>query len=333
MATKNRSRLTAGVAISGLLTASLFIGSQSWAAPRDRLPPTTPTNLVVTARTDTSISVSWNGSTDDSGRFSYKVRINNLNNSAYNSLATVSQSQTTYTAKFLPPSNNYSFSVYAVDAANNRSGDSNSVNTSTLADTTPPTTPNLEASVVAPSRVQLVWTKSTDNVANHCCSYDIMMNGSQLTEHINWAAAPDGHLAAVIRRLSPATTYTFSISVRDWSGNNVTTSNVATVTTTASDDTTPPTVPGNLHLVRDDGCAEVWLGWNEATDDEDSQSEIEYEIYVGDELSPLPVSAGVDMDFVYGTEAGDNFFYIRAVDRSGNVSAPSAPIRLYLWPC
>lgn len=333
MTTQHPSRLVAGVVASAFLIALLFIGYQSSAAPRDRVPPTTPNNLVVTGRTDTTISVAWNASTDNSGNLSYKIRMNNLNNSAYNSLATVSQSQTTYTARFLPPNNNYTFSVYAVDGANNRSGDSNSVYTSTLADTTPPAAPALEATVVAPSRVQLVWTESSDNVANHCCSYGITMNGSPTTEHINWAAAPTGHLAVIVRHLTPATTYTFSISVRDWSGGNVAASNTVTVTTTASHDTVPPTAPGNVHLVRDDGCAEVWLGWNEATDDADSQSEIEYEIYVGDVLSPLPVSAGVNVDFVYGTEAGNNFFYVKAVDRSGNVSAASSPIRLYLWPC
>jgi hypothetical protein len=46
-----------------------------------------------------------------------------------------------------------------------------------------------------------------------------------------------------------------------------------------------------LHLVRDDSCAEVWIGWTQATDQVDSQDKIEYEIYVNGVLSPLPVSA------------------------------------------
>jgi hypothetical protein len=88
-----------------------------------------------------------------------------------------------------------------------------------------------------------------------------------------------------------------------------------------------------LHLVRDQGCAEVWIGWQESTDETDAQSVIEYEIYVNDVLSPLPVSAGVNIDFVYGTAFGDNIFYVKAVDRSGNTSAASTPIKLFLWPC
>jgi len=89
----------------------------------------------------------------------------------------------------------------------------------------------------------------------------------------------------------------------------------------------------DLHLVRDDGCGEVWLGWDEATDDLDAQDQIEYEIYVNGVLSPLAVSAGVDPDFVYGTNHGDNWFLVKAVDRTGNTSVSSNPIRLFLWPC
>ena len=40
---------------------------------RDRTPPTTPTNLRITATTDTTVSLAWNASTDNSGNFSYRV--------------------------------------------------------------------------------------------------------------------------------------------------------------------------------------------------------------------------------------------------------------------
>jgi hypothetical protein len=40
-------------------------------------------------------------------------------------------------------------------------------------------------------------------------------------------------------------------------------------------------------------------------------------------LSPLPVSAGVDEDFVYATASGANTFTVKAVDRAGNTSEAS----------
>lgn len=322
------------VGIASLTLFVMFASNDSVSsAPRDRTAPTVPANLVVTSITETTVSLSWNAASDNSGKFSYKLKINNLSNSAYNSLVTISQSQTTYTARFLATNSSYSFAIYALDDSGNRSNDSNSVGAKTLADTTAPTTPVLQAGAVAPSQVQLTWTKSSDNVSNNCCNYSFKVNGNTITQNINWAMAPAGSLSVIIRHLKPGTNYNFNVTVSDWSGGNAATSNTAQASTPPSNDTQPPSVPANLHLVQDGGCGEVWLGWNQATDDTDPQSGVEYEIYVNDVLSPLPVSAGVDSDFVYATAFGDNVFYVRAVDRSGNSSAPSAPIKLYLWPC
>jgi hypothetical protein len=331
MTTRRYRRLLIGIAVLALLPVLLFNGSKTSAGKGDRSAPTAPTNLIVTAVTDTTVSLTWKGSTDNSGKFSYKLRINNLNNSAANSLATIGQTQTTYTAKYLLTNSNYTFSVYAIDGNGNKSSDSNLVSANTLADTTAPTAPVLQAAVLGPSQVQLTWTEVTDN--GYSCSYSFNMNGNPLTEHINNAAAPAGKQSVIIRHLPPGSTNSFSVNARDFSGGNVATSNVVTVTTQPSSDNIPPTVPTNLHLVRDNGCAEVWLGWTEASDNNDNQDAIEYEIYVNGVLSPLPVSAGVDFDFVYGTAHGDNIFTIRAVDRSGNSSAASSPLKLSLWPC
>jgi chitodextrinase len=308
-------------------------GSALSAGKGDKSAPTTPTNLMVTSITETTVTLAWNAASDNSGKFSYRLKINNLSNSAYNSLATISQTQTTYTAKYLATNSSYSFSIFAVDDAGNRSADSNLASAKTLADTTGPSAPVLQAAVLAPSQVQLTWTKSTDNVSNNCCTYTFKVNGSIITQNINWAAAPSDKLSVIIRHLTPGTTYSFSVSASDWSGGNTVTSNTVMATTTPSSDTLPPTVPTSLHLVQDGGCAEVWLGWDQASDETDAQNTVEYEIYVNDVLSPLPVSAGVSIDFVYGTAFGDNTFYIKAVDRSGNSSAPSNAIKLFLWPC
>lgn len=333
MTTRLYSRLLVGTAALVLFVGLLFTGSTSTSAARgDRSAPTAPSNLLASNITETSVTLKWNASTDNSGKWSYRVKINNLK-SSYSSLATVSQSQTTYTAKFLSTNSQYSFSVYAVDGAGNKSADSNLVNASTLADTTPPSPPTLQATVLGPSKVQLTWTQTTDNVPNNCCSFGFNVNGSRINEHINWALAPRGFQSVIIRHLSRSTTYDFSVSVWDWSGQNVSTSNVVTATTHASNDFTPPSAPANLRLVQDDTCGEVWLGWVESGDNADPQEAIDYEIYVNGELSPLPVSSGVDLDFVYANTHGDNVFQVKAVDRAGNTSAASNALKLWLWPC
>jgi hypothetical protein len=335
MTTRHYSRLLIGTALMVLIVGLLIKGSTTTSAAKgDRSAPTTPTNLGAGTVTETSVALSWNASSDNSGKWSYKVRISNLKNSLESSIGTVSQSQTTYTAKYLSPNTQYSFAVYAVDGSGNKSAESNVVNLTTPAKTTPSPPPALQATVLGPSQVQLTWTESADyGVANQCCSYGINVNGTRITEHVNWSAAPAGSLSAIIRHLTRSTAYNFSISVIDWSGNTISTSNTVWATTDASNDFTPPSPPASLHLVRDNTCGEVWLGWTEANDDSDPQSAIEYEIYVNGVLSPLPVSGGIDIDFVYATNSGDNYFQVKAVDRAGNTSSASNILKLLLWPC
>ncbi|HET9527350.1 MAG TPA: fibronectin type III domain-containing protein [Pyrinomonadaceae bacterium] len=335
MTTRHYSRLFVGTAVLVLFVGLLITGSPTYSAGKgDRSAPTAPTNLAAGAVTETSVALSWNASTDNSGKWTYRVRITNLSNSAFNTIATVSQSQTTYTAKYLNANTPYSFAVYAIDGSGNKSAESNVLNVSTPADTTPPAAPTLQATVLGPSQVQLTWTEPTDyGIQNNCCSYGINVNGTRISQHINWTSAPPGSLSAIIRHLTRSTTYSFTVSAIEYSGANASTSNAVVVTTEASNDFTPPSAPANLHLVQDDTCGEVWIGWTEATDDSDARSLIEYEIYVNGVLSPLPVSGGIDVDFVYANSHGDNYFQVKAVDRAGNTSTASNLLKLWLWPC
>lgn len=108
-------------------------------------------------------------------------------------------------------------------------------------------------------------------------------------------------------------------------------SNSVSVTTLPTSDTVPPSAPTNLRIEIDQGCAEVWLAWDQSTDDVDVQACIEYEVYVNGVLSPLAVDTGVGRSFVYGTNQGLNSFVVKAVDRSGNTSAPSNTATAELW--
>jgi Fibronectin type III domain. len=327
MISLNASRFLIFTAFVFLVVLS-FDGTVTSSAPRV---PTAPTNLTVGAVTETTIAMSW-GPSKHNRSFSYQVRMTNLTNSQYNTIITVGSSQTSYTARFLPMNSNYSITVSAVDDRGNSSANSNTVTVRTLADETPPTTPVLETLVLGPSQVRLSWNESTDNIPLNCCSYIFFMNGVRLTQHINWAAAPTGFNAVVIRHLTPGSTNTFRVDAIDYTGNTAM-SNPSTATTETSTDTVPPSIPTNVRLLRDNGCAEVWLGWTQSTDDVDPQFSIEYEIYVNGVLSPLPVSAGVSEDFVYGTGFPDNTFTVKAVDRTGNTSEASAPLFVQLWPC
>jgi hypothetical protein len=340
MTTQAFTRLIIATVAVALLVLLLFSGRIASAQKAkgnkagDITVPTTPTNLVVTAVTDNTVSLRWNPSTDNSGQFSYRVKITWWN-SPSNVLATVSQTQTTHTVQYLAPFGKYSFAVYAIDGSGNRSSDSNLVNAETSGDTIPPSAPVLQATALGPSQVQLTWTNSVDNIPNYCCTYALSRNGSPLTQHINLAAAPSGHQSVIIRHLPPGTVNTFKVTAIDYTGRNSSTSNTASAETWPSTDTTPPSVPTNFHVISfDNGGGEGWFGWTQSTDDTDAQNNIEYEIYVNGVLSALPVSAGVDFDFAYSLPGVcENTFTVKAVDKTGNTSAASAPIKIKLWVC
>jgi hypothetical protein len=301
-------RRAAGAALA-LVLALVVVGPVA-AARGDRTPPTTPTNLRVTSLSHKSVTLAWDPSTDKSGSFSYRV---NKDGQSF----TVPQTQTTYTIDWLSPGQTYTFYVTAVDPALNESGKSNTVTVTTPRDTTPPTTPELSGAVRGPSQVSLTWTRSTDDLA-WFVGYRIFANGVQVTEHVNWYA----ETTVVLRHLTPATSYTFTVQAHDFSG-NAATSNAVTLTTEASSDVTPPSVPTNVRIVDSNGGCEFWVGWTQSTDDTDPQYAIEYEIYVNGVLSPLAVGAGIERDFVYGTASGENTFTVKAVDRAGNTSEAS----------
>ena len=161
------------------------------------------------------------------------------------------------------------------------------------------------------------------------------MNGNPLTHWVIPAEAPSGFLSVIVRHIPPGTVNTFTVTAIDYTGRNSSISNTASAETWPSVDTTPPSAPTNLHVISlDTGGGEAWIGWTQSTDDTDAQNNIEYEIYVNNVLSPLPVGAGIDFDFVYTLNGVcENTFTVKAVDKSGNTSAASAPVTVKLWPC
>ena len=314
-AKKAAPRHTVGAAVVLVLalavTGPVAAGKKPAPPPSgDKTPPTTPTNLRVTSLSHKSVTLAWDASTDNSGSVTYSV---NKDGQGF----TVPQGQTTYTIGWLSAGRTYTFFVVARDNSLNQSTPSNTVTATTPQDTTPPSSPVLSGSVRGPSQVSLTWTRSADDLSEFV-GYRIFANGVQVTDHLNWY----GETQVVLRHLTPSTTYTFTVQARD-SGGNTATSNGITLTTEPSSDATPPSAPTDVRVIGGNGCPEFWVGWTQSIDDTDPQYLIEYEIYVNGVLSPLPVSAGVDQDFVYATDSGANTFTVKAVDQAGNTSEAS----------
>lgn len=108
---------------------NLIWGSQQPAT--DTQAPTAATGLAVSGTTSSSISLTWNSSTDNVGVASYNVYMNG-------SLKTT-VSSTSATISGLSSSTTYSFYVVAKDAAGNSSSNSSAVSGTTSGTITPPT--------------------------------------------------------------------------------------------------------------------------------------------------------------------------------------------------
>ena len=107
-------KLTTQVA-TVLIVLALLLSPAPVLAGKDRGAPTQPANLHTTAITATSVTLAWNPSTDNSGSVTYRIQM-----TSPLSLA-METSQTNFTWTSLSPNSTYSFYVYAVDKAGNRS--------------------------------------------------------------------------------------------------------------------------------------------------------------------------------------------------------------------
>jgi hypothetical protein len=229
----------------------------------------------------------------------------------------VPQTQTTF-SDFVAPLGTYSYYVYAVDGAGNKSQRSNTVSATPPPDTTAPTPPVLSVTGVNPTEVALEWTASTDD--GPYLFYQVFVNGSPSVDARQ-------NRFAVIQGLTPETTYQFTVKARDLYGppNVSAPSNVVTVTTSAvgGEDTEPPTAPGNLHgWDVGDGAREINLFWTKSVDNQTPQASILYEVYMNGVLDHTTIGAG--RTILYATQAGANVFTVIAVDEAGNRSEPAS---------
>jgi chitinase len=301
------------LATVGTLVLTVLFGSSILSAQfRDRLPPTAPTNLVVTATTENSVSLTWSTSTDNSGRFSYII-------CCAGTTVTVSQTMTSHTLEGLQSGKTYTFRAYAKDAAGNLSKSSNPVTVTLPGQLAAPTKPVVGVLDVGPTHASLNWSSTDDGST---IWYTIYIDG----EPVGTTNSKSGAFAcaAVLvptgcAPLDQETTYTFTIRARDVDGNLSPFSDPVFVTTDPADpnDQSPPTQPANVTAEADGG--HITVRWDPSSDDLALQTSIRYDVYVNGELRAVVVgkaSAEVEGDL------GINNISVIAVDTADNESAP-----------
>lgn len=173
--------------------------------PVDSTPPTAPTNLAVTGVTSSSVSISWNASTDNFGVAGYYI----IKDGTRVPMSTV-LTGTTYTDSFLTANSAQTYEVVAYDTAQNVSAPSNTVTATTFPSfftVSPPF--GLTATAVGVSEIDLAWGGST--VASGTPAYNIYRNGQPIASTTATSYADTG--------LAAGTSYGYDVTAFDQNGN------------------------------------------------------------------------------------------------------------------
>jgi hypothetical protein len=211
----------------------------------DTTPPLPPTNLISTARTENSISLSWTapGPSSD-GDLASRYRI-------YRDGPLVDTvTNTSFQDTGLAADTSYSYEVYSVDDAGNQSTSAATGTFSTSsADTTPPVISNIQASGITTNEATITW--STNETSTSQVEYGPDTNyGNSTTLDTNLVIS---HSVSLIG-LASETLYHYRVRSKDASGNEsisqddtVTTTGVKcslTVSSTIGGSVTTPGEPG-----------------------------------------------------------------------------------------
>jgi len=186
----------------------------------DIQPPTAPTNLVVTGRTSSTISLAWSAARDDVGVTGYRI--------LEGATQVGTTATTTFTVTGLAATSTHSYTVVAFDAAGNVSPASAPVTATTDAatpDTEPPSAPSgLRVTAQTDRSISLSWTAAIDNVG--VTSYQIFEGTTQVGTSATTAFTVTG--------LAASSTHSYTVFALDAAGNRSTASNPATATTSAA---------------------------------------------------------------------------------------------------
>ncbi|GIJ48224.1 hypothetical protein Val02_51100 [Virgisporangium aliadipatigenens] len=171
-------------------------------------------------------------------------------------------------------------------------------------DHTPPRVPGTpRATRVSATEVALAWPPVREAVG-----YDVLLDGVRVVG----VSTPK----ATLRDLDPAHRYRISVVAVDRAGNASAPSRALTVTT-ARPDRRPPASPANVRAA-ETGVAHVRLAWDAVTD------AVAYDVYINGSRLLTVMTPGVP---VSGLEPSTGYaFTVVARDRTGNASAPSAPL-------
>jgi len=270
----------------------------------DTTPPSVPQALSAYGVKSDSLYIVWSQSTDDLAVVGYNVFRNNQQ------IASVAADAYNYQDNNLSPDTTYTYFVSAFDAAGNVSEKSQTITVKTMyIDTTPPSVPqNLQVMEKTTDSITFKWDASTDNYAG--LVYRIYRDGTFLSVTGNTFIKDT-------RLIASGTTYNYTVSAFDASGNESTQSSVLSVTTDKLGDAQPPSVPIGLK-VSSKTYKSINVSWAASTDNVGVTG---YKVYRNNSEIATTATASYNDD---GLNSNTTYTYqVAAYDEAGNVSGKS----------
>ena len=278
----------------------------SFAQARDTQPPSVPGLVSASTVGTTSVVLTWNASTDDTGVVGYDVYSG--------SSQAGSSSSNTATVSNLLPGTSYTFTVRARDATGNTSSASSPVTVTTRAgtDVNPPSTPSNLVWVADGMTVTMSWGASTDDVG--VVTYDFFYGAYYI-------GSSSGTSATLIGFQS-GTPYNFTVKARDAAGNVSQASNQITVLLGMVQDTVPPSAPTNLSAANVTTTS-LTLRWTASTD---NVGVVVYQVFANGNLAATTFGTTSATLTGLNLSAGSTVLTVKATDAAGNVSSASASL-------
>ena len=256
-------------------------------------------NLHSTARTETSISLAWDGA---DGYDAYEIRYDKKGTLTWRYAKTVSGTSTVITG--LDPGTNWAFDICAIKGGN-KTGYSDTIYVTTLALNAPS---GFRGSASSATEIQLQW-----NAVPGADSYEIRYDtkGS-----IGWSYSTNTVATSLnVSRLEPDTTYAFDIcTIKD--GKQSDRSDTIYVTTLNLD------APGNFRSTSTSETS-VTLAWSAASGAEAYEIRYDYKGTVGWSYSKRTSDTSVT---ITGLTPGSNYAFDICSIRQGSMSGRSSTI-------
>jgi chitodextrinase len=191
----------------------------------DTTPPTAPTNLRVTATTQSTVSLAWEKATDR-WSFSYELL---MDGEVVGGTTGVTFGPLTFKVRHVEPGTTHRFTVRARDHSGNTGPESNAAEGTTVpsTDRTPPAAPTNLTATTPPDdwcgSNMLQWTASTDDTdPPSAIEYEVYLHGALY--HVTQPGATHAFLYTF------AGTNSWTVVAVDRAGNSSPPSNAATVT-------------------------------------------------------------------------------------------------------